>query len=114
MLGAFVCALRAAYSPERFDQMMRVYLERRRTDYTLAEDLPTRFHKVIEASEMEGWTDELISASLDANPRNSELLKFVRALGLDPVPPNEAPNLEKVVTERSCFIAGGCGRRPRY
>jgi hypothetical protein len=104
-LGAYLDALEKAYanSPERFDQMMAIYLNRPRARYSLDNDLRTRFFNVVQFANAEGWTSDLVAASLEANPKNPELQIFARGVGLDPVPAAEAANLEKVITERSSF-----------
>ncbi len=103
LIGKFVGALENSYSPERFDQMLLTRLSLRRTSYTLANDLRTRFFDVIQAAGREGWTAKVIAGALDANPGNAELRSFARELGLDPVPAEQATSLQKVVTEQSVF-----------
>jgi Trypsin-like peptidase domain/Effector-associated domain 1 len=102
-LGTFIRALQTAYNPGRFDQMMEVHLSRRRFDYTLANDMPQRYFDVITAANMEGWTADLLSSALDAVPGNRDLQAFARQLGLNPIPDDEASNLQKVVNPRSVY-----------
>jgi trypsin-like peptidase/effector-associated domain 1 (EAD1)-containing protein len=104
LAGKYVRALESAYNPERFDQMLLVHLSRQRSTYSLANDLITRFFNVLETANREGWTADLVAASLDANPGNPQLLRFARDLGLDPVPPAQADNLQKVITAQSAFL----------
>jgi hypothetical protein len=107
-LGAYISALENAYAanPGRFDQMMLIHLNKHRTIYSLDTDLRQRFFQVVTSANMEGWTSDLIAASLDGNPGNPRLRAFVRKLGLTPVPAAEAQNLQKVVTEKSVFHDG--------
>jgi trypsin-like peptidase/effector-associated domain 1 (EAD1)-containing protein len=104
-LAAYIRALEAAYAgnPPRFDQMMLVHLMKQRTVYSVARDLRTIFFDVVQGANDEGWTPDLIAASLDANPSNPQLRAFVRTLGLNPIPASEEANLQRVVTPRSSF-----------
>jgi hypothetical protein len=102
-LGAFIKALRTAYNPGRFDQMMAIYLSKNRHDYTLENDMPQRYFNVITAANMEGWTADLVAAALDANPGNPDLQAFARRVGLNPIPDEETNNLQKVVNPGSKY-----------
>jgi hypothetical protein len=104
LVGRYLKAMESAYSPERFDQMMLVHLSRQRTSYSLGPDLITRFSDVLQAANREGWTANLVAASLDANPGNPNLQRFARDLGLDPVPAAQTDNLQKAITAQSAFL----------
>lgn len=76
-------ALIDAYgTPPALDQMLRFFLEKRLSNLSLANDMPTIAFDVISKAEDEAWSLELLVAARTANPNNPELLAFAQQFGL--------------------------------
>lgn len=102
-IQAFVAALDSAFAPNEFDAMLQYYLDKKRHNFSMADDFLERLRETINKFQSRGWTSRLIDAALSANPDNPDLKAFARGIALNPVPVADAANLQKVITERSIF-----------
>ena len=102
-LRTFNDALIDAFKVSTFDRMLSLQLGRDREEITLSDDEPHRVYMVIEAAEREGWTSDLVTGALAANPGNASLRTFAANLGIGAAP---APgvDLERVVNPAQGFV----------
>lgn len=80
-LGELRDALLDAFDLARFDEMLLIFLSRRREHITLGSDLGQIVLKVITRAEDESWTAELLNASRLASPSNEALMIFGQQFG---------------------------------
>jgi hypothetical protein len=93
-------ALLSAYNRSSLKMMLRLELNKKLDHIVMGQNLKETVFELISAAEMEGWTDQLVSAAYDANPGNPKVKAFAQqflALRTKPV-------LEKIVEERSIFL----------
>jgi hypothetical protein len=80
----FSAALRAAFSKQRLDEMLLYYLNIRREDISLGDDLQAIVFALLRDADSRNYTDKLLIAARQANPESSELLAFGAKFGLAP------------------------------
>lgn len=97
-------ALRGAFSPEEFDQLLVFHLDRRREDYAGPGNFRTVVFQVLTAAEREGWTPRLLAAARESNPTNAALMKAAEALQLAPVRANAGDALERLLGRQPTFV----------
>jgi hypothetical protein len=88
-------ALRAAYTVAGLRQMLRTRLGKRLDEISLGSDFKEIVFELLEASEREGYTQQLAIAARQSNPGNEQLLAAAQSLGLAA----STPALEKLVRE---------------
>ena len=74
--GQFRDALLDAFNLARFDEMLQVFLTRKREHIALGNDLRHIVVLVISTAEDEAWTAELLGAARLASPANEALMIF--------------------------------------
>src|SRR5581483_1696545 len=72
-------------------------------DITMADDMPTRYFKVLISANKQGWADKYVTAALEANAGSAPLRAFANELGLNPLPESEVPALQKAIGSGSVF-----------
>ena len=80
-LGQFRDALLDTFNLARFDEMLQVFLTRKREHIALGNDLRHIVVLVISTAEDEGWTAELLGAARLASPANEALMIFGQQFG---------------------------------
>ena len=80
-LGRFRDALLDAFNLARFDEMLLIFLTRRREHIALGSDLNQIVLLVITTAEDESWTAELLGAARLAAPANEALMIFGQQFG---------------------------------
>ena len=80
-LGQFRDALLDAFSLARFDEMLLIFLTRRREHIALGSDFTQIVLLVINTAEDESWTAELLGAARLAAPANEALMIFGQQFG---------------------------------
>ncbi|MBL8793609.1 MAG: trypsin-like peptidase domain-containing protein, partial [Planctomycetia bacterium] len=75
-------ALRAAYNVAGLRQMLRTRLGKRLDEISLGDDFKQVVFELLETSEREGYTQQLVVAARQSNPGNEQLLAAAQALGL--------------------------------
>lgn len=89
-------ALLSAYDAPSFAQMLRVELDKTLTHYApVNASLTEIITAVIDASEREGWTEELVLAAARYNPGNQDLQHIVSAWQSSPEGIQAAPGRER-------------------
>lgn len=114
-------ALLSAYDTHSFGQMLRIELDKSMEHYApVGAPLKVQISAVIEASEREGWTDQLVRAAAKYNPGNPALARFAaKSLNGTEIdaslpakePPGRSSTWVKVlaVTSSMALIAGMVG-----
>jgi hypothetical protein len=93
-------ALRDAFAPQRLREMMKFKLGKRLDDYSLGSDYKEIVFEVMQASEAEGWTAELLVAARQSNPGNALLQAFAQVVSLA----SSTPELERTIKEKSPYL----------
>jgi hypothetical protein len=99
-LEALSEALRDAFSPQRFREMLRFKLEKRLEDYSLGEDYREIVFEVITHAEAEGWTAELVQAARQSVPGNASLQAVAQEVNLAAI----SPVLERVIKQDNPYL----------
>jgi len=99
-LEALSEALRDAFVPQRFKEMLRFKLDKRLEDYSLGEDYREIVFEVITQAEAEGWTAELIQAARQTVPGNASLQAVAQEVSLAAV----TPELERTIKKENPFL----------
>ena len=74
--------LNAFPNPNRLDEVLWYYLNRRRPEITLADDLRTRVADILRDANAQGWIGSLLAAARQANPGNADLLSLGQQFGM--------------------------------
>jgi hypothetical protein len=77
---AFNAALVEAFNYETLRRALKIGLGKRLDLISTASGFETVVDDVMEAAELEGWRDDLVRATYEANPTNSKLSKFVEEI----------------------------------
>jgi hypothetical protein len=96
-------AIRGAFNKQRLEEMLSFKLNKRLDDITLSDDFRQLVFKVIQTSELEGWTAELIVAARESNPGNHELFEVAQQIGLAPATPPVSV-LESIILKTNKFL----------
>lgn len=97
-------ALRDAFTPEQFDQLLFFYLNKRRENYARPGNFPTVVYEVLSAAEREGWTANLLAAAREANPTNAQLMALAEAWQIAPVRTETRDALERIISQEAGFL----------
>lgn len=74
--------LNAFPNPNRLDDVLWFYLNKRRPEITLADDLQTRVSHILRDAVAQGWVARLITAARQANPENADLVAVAQQFGM--------------------------------
>lgn len=99
-LEALSEALRDAFSPQRFREMLKFKLGKRLDDYSLGEDYREIVFEVITHAEAEGWTAELLQAARQTVPGNASLQALAQEVSLAAI----TPELERTIKSDNPFL----------
>jgi V8-like Glu-specific endopeptidase len=96
-------ALRSAFDYNRLQRLLQFRLEKSLQNITLADSLEQVVFDVIELSQAEGWTVDLVSAGRDSVPGNVKLFAFAQQLGLVST---DAPrqSLEQTIVKTNSYL----------
>lgn len=97
-------ALRGAFSPEEFDQLLVFHLDRRREEYAGPGNFRTVVFQVLTAAQREGWLPQLLSGAREFNPSNAELMALAERLQLAPVRAEQRDPLERLLGREPGFV----------
>lgn len=104
-------ALRAAFTPQRFAELLEYRLNKRLDDIAMGDDYREIMFKVVRESQREDWTTALLLAAREILPENQALFDLACevGLGIDAPPQGE---LERMLAVAECFmdIASFMGR----
>ncbi|NCA70665.1 MAG: serine protease [Sphingobacteriia bacterium] len=102
-IRSYVNALKAAFMPERFDELLLGRLDRYRHDISMKANFESILFDVVDAANRYGWALQLLDAARASNPDNPQLLAFEESLGLGVIPVANKVSLEQIVNDRSSF-----------
>jgi Trypsin-like peptidase domain/Effector-associated domain 1 len=97
-------ALRDAFSPGEFAQLLRFYLDKRLENLAAPGNFQAVVYEVLDQAEREGWTSNLLAAAREANPTNPRLMALAEAWQLAPVRPETRDALERIISEEAGFL----------
>ena len=97
-------ALRDAFTPDDFDQLLFFYLDKRRENLAGPGNFQTVVYQVLRKAEQEGWTSNLLAAAREANPTNATLMALAEAWQLAPLRPGARDALERIISEEAGFL----------
>jgi hypothetical protein len=98
--GEFWTALRGAYTAPSLQRMLKIRLNKRLDEISMAGDFQQIVFELIQTAEMEEWTLQLLNAARQSNPGNAALLTFSQQFGLAAA----TPELERTVREELHFL----------
>jgi hypothetical protein len=97
-------ALRDAFTPDQFDQLLFFYLDKRRETYAGPGNFQTVVYEVLSAAEREAWTANLLAAAREANPTNARLMALAESWQLAPVRTETRDALERIISQEAGFL----------
>lgn len=102
--GQLNTALRAAFGPDDFDDLLLHRLDKRTEDLArMSRTYPTVVGDVIDKANKKGWIDQLIVKAREAVPGNARLWEFAQQFGLaSTTTPRQ--ELERVISEANRFL----------
>jgi hypothetical protein len=102
-IRSFVDALKAAFIPERFDELLLGRLDKPRHEITMKTNFESILFDVVDWANRRGCALQLLDAARASNPTNPKLLTFEESIGLGVIPVADRVDFEKIVNERSKF-----------
>jgi hypothetical protein len=98
-------ALRDAFDYSRLKMVLRYRLDKKIEDITLANNYEQVVFDIIERAEAGGWTDELLRAARESNPRSPSLLGYSEQYGLAPIgTPPHRDILERYIKPTNAYL----------
>lgn len=97
-------ALRDAFTPDEFEQLLRYYLDKKLANIAGPGNFQTVVYDVLSAADREGWVPDLLAAAREANPRNAQLMGLAESWQLSPVRPDTRDALERVISKEPGFL----------
>lgn len=103
-IGQLSKVLRKAYDLARFDEMLRVRLDKNREDIALGDNFRAIVFRVIRQAEMENWVSALVVAAYESNPTNADMLAFSQQFGLAPQNTPTGSQLESIINDANSLL----------
>jgi len=101
-MEALVKALGSAFTVDTLTMLLRFRLDKDLEDYAAPAVKQMRIFELVDASQKEGWTVELLAAAREANPGNPELSLLGGEIGLASIGLDRS-RLERIVRDQTPF-----------